>query len=63
MKVCIRCGGTDLMARDWINPNTKEIIGNHLDLKDTDVYCNDCGDYTGMTERPDTPEEKYTPLQ
>lgn len=51
------------MARDWINPNTKEIIGNHLDLKDTDVYCNDCGDYTGMTERPDTPEEKYTPLQ
>jgi len=63
MKVCGKCGGTNFVILDWIDPNTKRIIGGHIARHDSDFYCNDCDDYGHMHERPDTPEEKHTPLE
>ena len=38
---CAECGSTDIMERDWVNVNTKEVVGDPTyDIEDR--WCAEC---------------------
>ena len=43
---CSKCGGTNIQAQSWVDPNTKEFINyvNGPFLETDDCWCDDCED-------------------
>ena len=44
--VCAECGGLNIQARAWVNPNTNEVIDWEEAGFQSDHYCDDCDEHT-----------------
>lgn len=49
---CAECGSTDILERDWVNVNTKEVVGDPTDDIE-DRWCAACSGYVNFMIKPD----------
>lgn len=53
---CAECGSTDIMERDWVDVNTKEVVGDPTDSIE-DRWCADCSKHVDFIIKSDNPNK------